>query len=259
MTWVAAVRSRCGIPRERPSGRVVAALVAVAVFAVLLSACGGGDDPNPRVLDAGQVDIKLPPGFKVVHNTVVAPRATTAEAKVSPTTVPAGAAPGAPGNGGTTPTTAKSSIPLDNKSDPTSDLLGAFAKFRGCLGDLGVKFIGAPDATNPNSPTNNPEYIKNLGTCAARSNIVQVLKAAQSSEENLTPAEIKQRNKGYLKWRQCMVDRGWNIPKPTPDAKGRLFSFGSGSTPQLKPPAGKDAFTSKDIEQCAAKAQRAAS
>jgi hypothetical protein len=256
------VSNRRGIPRERPSGRAVAALAAVAVFAVLLSACGGGDDPNPRVLDAGQVDIKLPPGFKVVHNTVVAPRATTAAVNASPSTLPAGAAsgtPGTPGDVGTTPTTAKSSIPLDNKSDPTSDLLGAFAKFRGCLGDLGVKFIGAPDPNNPNSPTNNPEYIKNLGTCAARSNIIQVLKAAQSSEENLTPAEIKQRNKGYLKWRQCMVDRGWNIPKPTPDAKGRLFSFGSGSTPQLKPPAGKDAFTSKDIEQCAAKAQRAAS
>ncbi|MCJ7670583.1 MAG: hypothetical protein MUP67_00860, partial [Acidimicrobiia bacterium] len=216
----------------------------------------------PRVLDAGQVDIKLPPGFKVVHNTVVEPKATRATTETSPTTSPSGAAPGTPGAGGPTPTTAKSSVPLDNNSDPTTDLLSAFGKFRSCLTDLGVKFIGAPDATNPNSPTNDPEYLKNLSTCAARSNIVQVLEAAKSSEDNLTPAQIKQRNKGYLKWRDCMIGRGWNIPKPTPDAQGRLFSFGStgsGSQPQLTPPPGKDIATSKDIEQCAAKAQRAAS
>ena len=245
------------ILRERAHRRGVAGLGAVAVLAVLLSACGGGgDDAEPRLLEAGQVDIKLPPGYKVVDNTVIAPRATAAPA--TPTTA-AGAATGAPGSGATTPTTAKGAVPLDSDSNPTSDLLVSFGKFRDCLQDEGVKFIGAPDPSNPESPTNDPAYLESLGTCAARSNIVQALQSAQAEQDTLTPAQIKERNKGYLKWRDCMINRGWKIPKPTPDSKGRLFAFGtsSGSQPQLEPPPGKDLFTSKDIEQCATRAQRA--
>ncbi len=86
-----------------------------------------------------------------------------------------------------------------------------------------MKFIGAPDASNPESPTNDPDYIKALSTCAARSGIVQTLQAAQAEQDTLTPAQIKERNKGYLAWRDCMIKRGWGIPKPTPDSKGRLF------------------------------------
>ena len=123
-----------------------------------------------------------------------------------------------------------------------------------------MKFIGGPDASNPNSPTNDPTYLKNLATCAARSNIVQTLQAASAAENNLTPAQIKERNQGYLKWRTCMVDRGWKIPVPTPDAQGRLFSIsasGSGNSANaIQPPPGKDILTSNDVQQCAAKAQK---
>lgn len=252
-TWREVLRSRRGVA-------VLGAVAIFAVLAVVLSASGGDEDADPRVLEAGQVDIKLPPGFKVVNNTVVAPHAASA----STTTSPAGDAPTAPGDGSTTPgdgsttpTTEQGSVPLDNSSDPTSDLLVAFGKFRTCLGDENVEFIGAPDASNPDSPTNDPAYLEALGTCAARSNIVQALQTAQSAEENLTPAQIKERNKGYLKWRDCMIKRGWDIAKPTPDSQGRLFSFGGTSTPELNPPPGKDAFTSKDIEQCAARVQPA--
>jgi hypothetical protein len=238
-------------------GRSIAAVVGVVVvlFVVLAASSGGGEDADPRVLEAGQVDIQLPPGFKVVNDTVVAPRASAPQSSTA--TAPANAAPSAAGDVSTTSTTAAGSVPLDNASDPTSDLLIAFGKFRDCLGDLGVKFIGAPDGSNPESPTNDPAYLEALGTCAARSNIVQALQAAQSAEENLTPAQIKERNKGYLRWRDCMIKRGWDIPKPTPDSQGRLFSFTGGSGPELNPPAGKDVFTSKDIEQCATRVQRA--
>ena len=54
-----------------------------------------------------------------------------------------------------------------------------------------MKFIGGPDRANPNSPTNDPDYLKNLATCAARSNIVQALQTASAAENNLTPAQIK--------------------------------------------------------------------
>ncbi len=250
---------------DRRSRHVVAVVGAVAIGALGLVACGGGsDDSQPRVLEAGQVDVKLPAGFKVVNQKAVvvkkkkvaAPKA--ADSKRTTATTKVGSTPTAPPGQGTTPTTEKSSVPLDKNSNPTDDLLASFGKFRDCLNGEHVKFIGAPDASNPESPTNDPDYIKALSTCAARSGIVQALQAAQAEQDTLTPAQIKERNKGYLAWRDCMIKRGWGIPKPTPDSKGRLFAFGTGGGgPQLKPPAGKDLFNSKDIEQCSAKVQRA--
>lgn len=236
--------------------RSVVALTFVACVGIAVSGCGGGGgDTDPRVLEAGQVDIKLPPGFKVVDNKVVAPRPSSSDANA---TSDEANASGVPGSAGATPTTAQGAVPLDDDSNPTTDLLASFGKFRDCLQDEGVKFIGAPDASNPESPTNDPTYIEALSTCAARSNIVQSLQAAQAEQDTLTPEQIKERNKGYLKWRECMINRGWKIPKPTPDSKGRLFAFGTGqSQPQLEPPPGKDLFTSKDIEECSARAQRA--
>ena len=47
-----------------------------------------------------------------------------------------------------------------------------------------------------------------------------------------------------------MIGRGWGIPKPKPDAKGRLFSFGAGggsSVPNFTPPPGQDILTSSDV------------
>jgi hypothetical protein len=246
--------------RGRRGVGAIAAVALFAAFALLLSACGGSDTTDPRVLPAGQVDIKLPPGFKVVNNKVIAPRDTSANTSATTTPTSSATGTGAPGaNVSVTPTTAKSSIPLSNKNSSTSDLLGAMGKFQTCLKDTGVKFIGAPDAKNPSSPTNDPNYIKGLSTCAARSNIVQALKAQQSSENNLTPAEIKTRNKGFLKWRSCMISRGWKISVPTPDSQGRLFSFGGGggNGPKITAPAGKDILNSSDTQQCASVAQKA--
>jgi hypothetical protein len=254
------VGKQCGGLRSRV-GRSCFVALAVLVPALLLSACGGGSsESDPRVLDAGQVDIKLPPGYKVVNNTVVVPKRNIAKASTTDAASTADSAPQTPaqraGAGGVTPTTAKSSVPLSSDKNPTADLLKALPKFRMCLDDLGVKFIGGPDASNPDSPTNDPTYLKNLGTCAARSQIVQALQAAQAEQDTLTPAQIKERNKGYLAWRKCMIQRGWKIAQPTPDSKGRLFAFGGNNGPQIEAPPGKDLISSDDVQQCATKAQK---
>jgi hypothetical protein len=244
------------IGQGRSCRRALARLGALVTIAAALVACGGGGESDPRVLEAGQVDIKLPPGFKVVDDEVVAPRESAVTATTAAPAADAATAGSDPA--GATPTTGAAGVPLDDDSDPTTDMLAAFGKFRDCLQDEGIKFIGAPDASNPESPTNDPSYLEGLSTCAARSNIVQALQAAQAEQDTLTPAQIKERNKSYLKWRQCMIDFGWDIPKPTPDSKGRLFAFDtSGSGPQIEPPPGKDLFTSQDIEKCAARVQRA--
>ena len=122
-----------------------------------------------------------------------------------------------------------------------------------------MTFVGVPNPSDPNSPTNNPTYLKNLGTCAAQSNILQALKSAQSAQDNLTPAQVKKENKDYLKWRKCMIADGWGIPTPTPNSKGLLFSFGGTERRRRRrrstPPPGQSLLSSPDLQDCAAKAQ----
>jgi len=151
-------------------------------------------------------------------------------------------------------------IPLAQQN-PTTALFSSIGVFQSCLSNLGVTFIGAPDPSNPSSPANSPSYLKNLGTCATKSNILQALKAAQSAQDNLTPAQVKKENNDYLKWRKCMIGRGWGIPQPTPNAKGLLFSFGgtggggaSAGTGFTAPP-GQSLLSSSDLQQCAAVAE----
>ena len=69
---------------------------------------------------------------------------------------------------------------------------------------------------------------------------------------------MKSENQDYLKFRKCMIARGWGIPTPTPNSKGLLFSFGGtggGGGAALKPPPGQSLFSSPDVQACAAKAQ----
>ena len=156
------------------------------------------------------------------------------------------------GGGGSSEAT----IPLA-KQNPTTALFTAIGTFQACLTGMGQSFIGIPDPSKGNAPVNSPTYIKALTTCAAKSNILQALKAAQSSQNNLTPTQVKQENKDYLRWRTCMISRGWQIPPPTPNQKGLLFSFSgtSGATTQFKPPPGQSLLSSPDLQACAAKAE----
>jgi hypothetical protein len=216
-----------------------------ALVLALVAGCAGHHAPRTDIISAGQVDIQLPPGWTVTRHGVSAP---------------AVAAPPAASGGAAQPTGATgSTIPLA-KADPTTAFFQATSDFSSCLRGLGVKFIGAPDPKNPTSPANNPTYLKNLTTCASQSHILQALKDFQAAQNNMTPAQIQTQNKGYLKWRDCMIGRGWHIPEPKPDAQGRLFSFnpsgGGGSGPQLTPPPGQDALTSNDIRECAAQVQQ---
>ena len=157
-----------------------------------------------------------------------------------------------------------STIPLAKQNDITA-LFTALGTFQSCLKNQGVTFIGAPDASDPSSPANNPSYIKSLATCAAQSNIVQALKAEQTAQSGLTLSQISTENKDYLKWRTCMIGKGWQIPTPTPNAQGLLFSFGGtgattggtgsgGSFGGFVPPPGQNLLSSSDMQACAAKA-----
>ena len=92
----------------------------------------------------------------------------------------------------------------------------------------------------------------------------QALKDYGTFQDNLTPAQIKLQNKGYLEWRKCMIGRGWGIPEPKPDSKGRLFSFstsgggggGASAATAFTPPPGEDIVTSSDVQECASEAAK---
>ncbi len=229
--------------RGRPTGRGGSRLAATLLLTISLAACGSSkQSTTPNTIHAGQVDLQLPQGWTVVNGHAVKPASGAAGADA--------AAPGATTATGDT-------IPLA-KQDPTTKFFGALTTFQGCLRGLGVKFIGAPNPSDPKSPANDPTYVQNLTTCAAKSNILQALKDAAAAQNNLTPAQVQVQNKGYLAWRDCMIGRGWGIPTPKPNAKGLLFSFGGAgsSPPQFTPPPGQDILTSGDVQSCAAEAQK---
>ena len=78
----------------------------------------------------------------------------------------------------------------------------------------------------------------------------------QTAQNDLTPSQVKTENQQYLKWRTCMIARGWGIPQPTPNSKGLLFSFNTASAAtSFKPPSGQSLLSSPDLQACAAKAQ----
>jgi hypothetical protein len=213
---------------------------AVLLAALVAGACGNESDEDPQVLRAGQLDIRLPDGWRVTER--------GAERPAKPSAGDDGSAAGA--SAGTTDT-----VPLADE-DPTTAFFGATQRFRSCLKDLGTAFIGAPDASNPDSPTNDPAYLEDLSTCAAKSGIVQAMTDMQKAQADLTPAEIEEQNKGYLRWRKCMIGKGWEIGKPTPDSEGRLFSFSGGRGPDITPPPGKDILGDSDMQECAEASQR---
>lgn len=234
---------------------VLAVLLGALVAGLTLASCGGGGTQDATIVRAGQLDIKLPPGWKVVNGKAVRP------ADASATTRAAGSSASS-GSATATTSASETTIPLNTGENPQTAMFTALSKFSACLKRDGVKFAGAPNSADPNSPTNDPAYIKSLSTCAAQSNIVAALKASQTAQDNLTPAQIKQQNEGYLVWRKCMVGRGWKVPEPKPDAQGRLFTFSTsgsqqGSSP-IVAPAGKDILTSSDVQDCAKKAQASA-
>jgi hypothetical protein len=198
---------------------------------VLIAGCSSGTKLPPNVIQAGQLDIQLPPGWKVTRNGAVGPAQLQA-GSLAPT--------------GATTTT----IPLA-KQNPVTAFFQATAAFASCLKGLGVTFIGVPNPADPQSPANDPNYVKALGTCAAQSHILQALKDFQASQNKLTPKQIQDQNKVYLRWRTCMIARGWQVPPPVPDSQGRLFSINvSANGPQLVPPAGQSVLNSPDIQDC---------
>lgn len=228
---------------------VLCAALVVSVAAGCGSSSKSSSSLTTNTIDAGQVNIQLPPGWKVTKGGAIRPATAASNSGAS-------GASGASGETGATGDT----IPLASQ-DPQTKFFTSLSTFSSCLRGLGVKFIGVPDGANPKSPTNDKNYIDALSKCAAKSNILAALKDYGTFQDNLTPSEVRIQNKAFLAWRKCMIGRGWGIPEPKPNSKGLLFSIAGagqpgGSAPNFTPPPGEDIVTSSDVQDCAIEAGR---
>jgi hypothetical protein len=249
-----------GLVGDRPTKSCAGTRLGVCAVLILTVAAGCGSSSKSssalttNTIDAGQVNIQLPAGWKVTKGGAIRPASVAVSPAGASGASGASGATGAPGD----------TIPLA-KQDPQTKFFSSLSTFSSCLKGFGVKFIGIPDASNPKSPTNDKNYIDALSKCAAKSNILAALKDYGTFQDNLTPDQIKIQNKGYLAWRKCMIGRGWGIPEPKPDSKGRLFSFstsgggssGASAATAFKPPPGEDIVTSSDVQECASEASKA--
>jgi hypothetical protein len=187
----------CGV-LTRFSTRVAAAMAATAL---LLAGCANGTTTQV-VRGADDVQVMTP-------EEVAAARATI------DTGVP-GTTPGSGAGSGTTPSTAAGdTIPL-NKDDrpPELRLFDAFGKFKSCIEDEGYTIEG--DLQDPSNPAyKDPAYLDTVRTCAARTDIINILAEVQATRANLTPDEVKQRNEVFIGLRDCLENRGWTIETTT--------------------------------------------
>ena len=197
-------------------------LVALPIFAVVpISACGGDE--------SGQVVLNAADGVQVMTPAEVA----AMKASIPPeNTAPVGARSVAgastasitpPVDGVPTTTNAESgdTIPL-NKDDraPELKLFDAYSKFKSCIEDNGETIRG--DLQDRNNPAyQDPEYMKIVSTCAASSDIVNVLQEVQSSQASMTPDEIKSRNERFKELSDCLKKKGWTVETVT-DANGLI-------------------------------------
>jgi hypothetical protein len=181
---------------------------AVVGFVLLVASCGSAT-PNTVVRSADDVQVLTP--------TQVA----QARAAMAPlTTTPPSPAPGdtstAAKAGGSVPGTAVGdTVPLNKDNRPPElKLFDAYGKFKSCIEDAGYTIQG--NLQDPNNPAyKDPEYVKVVTTCAARTDIVEILKEMQTTRANLTPPEVEVRHKAFKLLEKCLKARGWKIESTT--------------------------------------------
>ncbi|CAB4877877.1 unannotated protein [freshwater metagenome] len=206
-------------------------LICIVVCALAVSACGDAT-PSAVVRSADDVQVMTPA------------QVAKARSEMAPlTTTPASLAPGdtvAPGQPGDS-VPAGDTVPqnVDNRP-PELKLFDAYAKLKSCIEDAGYTIQG--NLQDPKNPAyKDPEYVKVVTTCAARSDILEILKEMQSTRADLSPAEVETRNKAFKQLETCLKGRGWTI-ETTTDKIGLI------NPSVFQSPDGS--LNTRDINQC---------
>ncbi len=186
--------------------KTLSVLVALVVFA---AACGGSEN------DTASDDA----GFVVQGEQNVDLASTT-------TTVASAGEEGAggAGEGSGVPTfdETESTIPTGEEDDPDGEFFDSVGDFMSCLTSEGYGFLGIPsEDLDETAPVNDPGYIDALRGCAASSQIVDKMQAAEDTSD-LTAEEIEESNRAFTQFVDCLKGLGWVIPPLTPDENGVL-------------------------------------
>ena len=226
--------------------RSLTTTAAATVFVLLAASCGSSTVSTSAVVyrDAEQVSIKPE---NIVHPTTSAPVATTTQAGGNESASAPVGQDASQSAASTTTVPATTTIPLNaDNSDPIDGVFSAMKVFNGCLKDKGTSFIGIPVAGgDPQDPVNDSQYISDLVECAAVSQIQGAFESLQSASDNIPADEIEGRNRGLVKWADCLKGRGWKLGELKPDARGLL------QIPQeLQPPSGQSILESDDMQEC---------
>jgi len=226
---------------KRPPARIAGGIL-LAVLALLATACGGGD-ADASTDEGGLV-------FQGAQNVDV-PATTT-----STTAAPADDASAGAGEGGGVPTfdETQDTIPTDEEEDPDGEFFDAVGDFMACLSTEGFGFIGIPNGDDATAPVNDPGYREALGSCAASTQILSKMEAAEDTSD-LTAEEIEENNRAFGVFVDCLIGRGWTIPAPTPDENGVLQPPYIEIARDWTPPGGgsiidDDSFNTDDFGEC---------
>jgi hypothetical protein len=192
--------------------RLIAALLPIALFA---AACGGGSETGTANTPAAN-DFVIQ-GDDVLDDAQLPPEETGPDEEQS-----GGASesegPADPPEFDVTEDT----LPVGEEEDADSVFFEAVGEFTQCLTVEGYDFIGIPNEDLPaTDPVNDPGYLDSLGQCAASSQIISKMAAAEDTS-SLTAEEIETQNREFNVFVDCLTGRGWTIPTPTPDENGVL-------------------------------------
>jgi len=219
---------------HRIAGRVVSVVtVTISLASAALVSCGGDSSSSVVVRDADGIQVMSPEAVAAMRASIP-PENTAPVGELAvvggPVTTLAGQ-PTADQSG----TSNDDTIPL-NKDDraPELKLFDAYSKFKSCIEDSGETIRGdLQDRSNP--AYQDPNYVKIVSTCAAKSDIVNVLEEMSATQASMTPDEIKTRNEGFKKLSDCLKKKGWTIETAT-DNNGlinpRVFKAADGSLNQ---------------------------
>ena len=187
---------------------LVRILIALFVFPLFAAACGGsGDDTETGA-----------PNFVVQGEQTLDDEITTT------TEAPADfGATGASEAGGEAPAFDETSdtIPDGEEETPEGEFFDAVGVFMQCLNVSGFGFLGIPN-DDPENPANDEGYRDALSDCAARSEIVSKMTAAEDTSR-FSAEEIEERNRGFVEFTDCLKGRGWKTPSLSPDENGSII------------------------------------
>ena len=171
------------------------------LFASVLAVSGCGTAVlDTQVRSADDVQVMTPEAVALARSEM-GPLETTPPSLAPGETVPAGAA--------------TDTVPLNKDNRPPElRLFDAYAKFKSCIEDTGNTIQG--NLQDPNNPAyKDPEYVKVITTCAARTDIIEILQEMQATRADLNPEEVETRNKAFKLLEACLKEKDWKIETTT--------------------------------------------